>query len=256
MRRLGPVLSLTLLALAAGPAAAAVYDLRADWSDSANPNGVWTFREGLAALPHVASWEPGAFSADQPGWARSGTSTSRIPFWFKASATPSFSDTDWLPGDVLVHSRDDANGIGTGEGNVVFTSPTAALVNVTGSVWMARDIGRSNAWSLSRNGTVLTSGTVASGDPYGRATPLDLAAGSGGPSALTGIYLGPGDTLSLSVVKTSVFGDFVGVNLTVTTTPVPQAAALPPLGEAALCALLALALVLALRCGGGCAASS
>jgi len=35
----------------------ATYDLNADWSDSSNPNGVWTYREGTNALPHVTAWQ-------------------------------------------------------------------------------------------------------------------------------------------------------------------------------------------------------
>ena len=29
----------------------ATYDLKNDWSDSLNPNGVWTYRQGDVALP-------------------------------------------------------------------------------------------------------------------------------------------------------------------------------------------------------------
>jgi hypothetical protein len=230
-------------ALAARDAAAAVYDLADDWSDAANPNGVWSYREGELALPHVSSWEPGAFTGDQPGWARSGISTSRIPFWFKSSATPTFPSTDWQPGDVVVHSRDDANGVGTGEANVVWTSPVAARVDVTGSAWMARDIGRSNAWSLWHNGTLLTGGTVSSGDAYSRASPFDFAAGSGGAAALSQIDVSPGDQLVVRLERTSQYGDFVGVNLTVTTTPVPQVPILPLHASVLLCVLLALGIV-------------
>jgi hypothetical protein len=224
------------------PAAAqTVYDLGADWSEGSNPNGVWSYRHGTLALAHVASWEPGAFTAPQPGWAQSGTSTSRIPFWFKSVATPTFPFTDWLPGDVLVHTRDDTNGIGTGTGNVAWTSPILGTVDVTGYVWMARDIGRSNEWSVWLGGTQLTSGMVASGDPYSRATPFDLAAGSGGASALDDVAVAPGDVVMLQVARTSFYGDFVGVNLTITATPAPSVPALSDGGSFILGLLLVVA---------------
>ncbi|MGH7895560.1 MAG: hypothetical protein ACREQL_12890 [Candidatus Binatia bacterium] len=62
---------------------AASYDVTADWSDAANPNGVWTYREGVNSLGHIASWEDGTghFTMAQPGWARSENLTDRIPFW-------------------------------------------------------------------------------------------------------------------------------------------------------------------------------
>jgi len=36
---------------------ATIYDLNADWSDAINPNGVWTYRQGTTALPHVNAWQ-------------------------------------------------------------------------------------------------------------------------------------------------------------------------------------------------------
>jgi hypothetical protein len=194
-----------------------VYDLGGDWSEIRNPSGVWTYREGTNPLPHVSSWEGSmsSFASAQPGWARSESSPSRIPFWFRSSATPTFAH-DWLPGDVVIHSRDDANGIGSGTGNVIWTSPLSGVLTVHGALWMGRDIGRSNQWSLWLNQTLLSSGSVSSGDPYSRADPLDLASGSGGSSALVDLPVSPGDVLMLALEKTSLYGDFVGVELTIT----------------------------------------
>src|SRR3954468_1027624 len=60
---------------------ATTYDLKAQWSDASNPNGVWTYREGTNALPHVASWQStlGGWSSAQPGWARSENGNNRLP---------------------------------------------------------------------------------------------------------------------------------------------------------------------------------
>ena len=61
-------------------------DLKVDWSDAANPNGVWTYREGSNALPHVAWWQrnAGGWTSAQPGWADSEDGNDRAPFWFKS----------------------------------------------------------------------------------------------------------------------------------------------------------------------------
>src|SRR5258706_15571231 len=69
------------------------YDLKTDWSEVSNPNGVWSYREGTNALPHVASWlgDPAAFGTNvQPAWADSGVQASQefLPAWFKSTFNP------------------------------------------------------------------------------------------------------------------------------------------------------------------------
>ena len=102
---------------------------------------------------------------------------------------------------------------------------------------MARDIGRSNEWSVWLNTTLLTSGTVSSGDAYSRASPFDLAAGSGGASVLEDVAVSPGDVVMLRVARTSFYGDFVGVDLTITPQP-PHVPALSNRGSIVLGMLL------------------
>jgi hypothetical protein len=90
------------------------------------------------------------------------------------------------------------------------------VVIVSGAVWMTRDIGRSNHWTLYRNDQALTSGDISSGDPYSRANPFRFDQGSGGPGVLVGIPVAQGDSLELAIAKTSPFGDFVGVSFHIT----------------------------------------
>ncbi len=193
-----------------------VDDLVADWSETANPNGLWELREGANALPHVAALEGASFSFwGHPGWARSENGSDRLPFWFKTVHVPLATPVDFQVGDVVVHTTDDANGIGNGLANVVWTSPSAGHVDVSGAVWIARDIGRSNDWRLLHNGVLLSQGNVASGDPFDRTSPMCLRLGSGGASALRSVAVAPGDTIRLEFQKTSQYGDFVGTILTV-----------------------------------------
>ena len=122
---------------------------------------------------------------------------------------------DWLTGDIITHSQDNYNGYGMGPGNVTFTSPHAGFANVSGSVWITRDIGRSVNWALYINNVLITNGNVQSGDPYNRDNPLNLADGLGGATALENISLQTGDVLKLEFTSVSSGGDLVGVNLTV-----------------------------------------
>ena len=214
--------------LACGSVGAATYDLKADWSDSSNPNGVWAYREGLNALPPVADWTPLNSPVTQPAWSRLGTNPNYLPSWFK-SASDNPAGLDFLTDDVVVHSTDTFRGP-MGIANVTWTSPVNTTIDISGEAWMVRDIGRGNTWQLSLNGDPFTDGYVSSGDPYGRANPFDFAAGSGGPSALSGIAVSIGDEIRLDLIAdlSEDFGDFVGVNLTITTQQAPQFDDVPP----------------------------
>ena len=192
------------------------YDLVTDWSDAANPNGTWTYREGVNALPHVAAWENmlGTYTGSQPGWADSEVGTSRLPVWYQSLDLESFVH-DFEAGDVAVHTTDDTNGVGNGNANVVWTSPIEGTVDVSGTVWMGREIGRSNDWFVYKNATLLSQGSIASGDAFSRANPFELTDGSTGPDPFTDVPVAVGDVIRLEFAKTSTFGDLVGVNLSI-----------------------------------------
>jgi hypothetical protein len=200
---------------------AANYSLQADWSDVANPNGAWKYREGINALPHVASWQSslGGWSSPQPAWAESENSNNRLPVWFKSNGSENFGH-DWLAGDVIIHSTDGFNGIGNALGNVLWTSPQTGTATVTGGVWLGRDIGRTVSWLLLKDGVALTAGVLTHGDDFDRAHPFLFSAGSGGPSAASDMAVSPGTTIELRFNTLGVNGgDFVGVdfNLSIAT---------------------------------------
>ena len=227
----------TLLFAASSVYGQTLADLKSDWSNASNPNGPWTYREGANALPAVASWQSslGGWTVAQPGWARSENGNNRIPFWFRSNGSETFTH-DWLAGDIVVHSTDGINGIGNGPGNVIWTSAATGFVDISGNTWMGRDIGRGNTWSLWKNNTQLTGGTIASGDPFDRANPFQFANGSGGAAAITGIAVAPGDTLMFQVVNTSTAGgDFAGVNFTVSASAVPEPATIMLISAAMPC---------------------
>ncbi len=196
--------------------AIAIYDLRADWSNTTNPNGVWSYNAGLVALPYTASWPGDTFSAPQPGWAGTIPFSTRVPFWFRSSATPlSSPGYDWQIGDVVVHTQDDDNGPARGLANVTWTSPGNGTIDIAGGVWMGRDIGRADHWALLVGSTMISQGDISSGDPYSRASPFDFALGSGGAGVLQNIPVLSGDVVELLLARTSFNGDYVGVNLTI-----------------------------------------
>ncbi len=188
-----------------------VFDLATDWSTSDNPNGSWSYFDDSSLLPAVASWSGDSWGTPQPGWA-AGVG-SGPPFMFKSNGTELFSH-DWSGGDVVVHADSD-----TSASSIVFANLSGGSVeaDVSGEIWIGRDIGRSIDWSLlDAGGSVLASGTVSSGDAFSAASPMTFS--------VTDELLAASDELTLVFEKgaASPFGDYVGVNLTITTTAVPE----------------------------------
>jgi len=205
--------------LCAGAIAGQSWSLQTDWQETSNPGGpdnAWSLREGVNALPHVDAWQQllGGWSEPQPAWSESSDGNNRLPMWMKSNGSETFPH-DWTAGEIVVHSTDGTNGVGNGDASVVWISPIRGIVSVAGAVWQGRDIGRSNDWSLRVDGQSLTGGSLFTGDPWSSAKPLDLSAGSGGAAALEGIEVCEGSEIELRVIRTSLSGDFVVVNLAI-----------------------------------------
>lgn len=222
-----PVIALTVLGVSffSSPSlSSTTYNLKSDWSDAINPNGVWSYREGNNPLPHVSQWDtssPHPFM-NQAAWARSTNGNNRVPAWFRATVHPVW-EHDWEIGDILVHSRDDGSGVGNGEGNVIWTSPQAGVIEISGAIWMGREIARANNWGIYLNDVLLTSGSVSSGDAYSRNDPLPFAMGTGGASVLQDVSVVSGDVVKIEVVHTGTpFGDFAGIDLEIALVPEPE----------------------------------
>lgn len=191
-------------------ASATSHDLAADWSDAANPNGVWSYRSGSTVLPGVGDWTLLTEPTVQPAWAPGQT----IPAWFK-SVADNPEGMDFLTGDVVVHSA----GAAELSANVTWTSPVDSFIVIRGAAWMVRELGRSNNWILLRNGVVISDGSLFSGDPYSRASPFDFAEGAAGAAALQRIPVLVDDSIELRIEQTSGSGDFVAVRLEIIDDP-------------------------------------
>ena len=183
---------------------AALYDLQTDWSNTINPNGVWSsLVNGLPAVSGVRGNDtfgppgpPTIWGSGHVGWSQSNGSQS--------------SYLDIQVGDIYGHSAQPSSL----PISITWTSPDAGTVQVDGGAWMLRDIGRSIQWTMTLNGnTVEDTGNLFSGDPFSRSAPDAF-------HFTTPVQ--PGDVLAFTVVPTSSDGDYVGVNFTVTTVPEPS----------------------------------
>lgn len=212
---------LSLLALVAAlpaRAQAQVWDLAADWSDSANPNGPWSYMAGPSPVPtSQAAW--GAcwnfFTPDQSAWAASDCGSGHIPAWLRLDANPNF----WIDagtGEVVVHTWDSANGpVGWNPVAVKWTSPVAGPVDVSGKVWLARHIGRNVVANVLVNGAAIDTVSLVSGGSWTRATPYAFS---------HAVTVSPGDTVAIEMVTTTAYGDFVGAKLTIVSAGTPLVA--------------------------------
>lgn len=208
----------------------AVYDLANQFSESQNPNGPWSFNEGTNPLPFVLDTSGGYGPIPQPAWSKNQANFGNsdfLPVWFKAANDgPTLgvgvSDVvDWKIGDIVTHVTGDFNSQGNGLSNVTWTSPKSGRIEISGSVWLARDIDRTVTWMLSLNSVPLANGTLSDGDLFDRANPFAYSDGVGSPGALSDISIVPGDVLKLEFDHVGFHGDFVGVNLTISHVPEP-----------------------------------
>ena len=205
-----------------GSASAALYDLKSDWSDTYNPNALWSYNQGTTPLPSIPDFyppEPG-----QPAWAWiQWPGHGHTPIWLRAVKDDSMG-MDVMLGDVAVHGTDPANTLGTGEANVTWTSNLVGTAQIFGNVWFAGSLGRSVDWFLYHNSTLLTSGTVWDGDPYYRDNPVSFGTFSES--------LAVGDVITFQAsASPGSLPHFVGVNLTIDDTPIPEPSALLLIGS-------------------------
>jgi hypothetical protein len=206
-------------------AIAATYDLSSGWSNSTNPNSPWTYNEGANALPLTTNWNGAnttwAVACSQPAWAPSNTAGRFLPAWMRMNACaatyfpsdPNNAPTgNVLAGDIVLHTNDNANGnLAGGSANVVFTLPASSGVyTISGALWAARlsQAGsRPQDWQVTVNGTMLASGTVTA--TVSRSHPQDF-------SVIQTLNVGDRVQLTVSKAASSNAGDFVGVQLTLT----------------------------------------
>ncbi len=115
---------------------------------------------------------------------------------------------------------DDVYGHTSGTLEIRWTSPLTGPTDVSGGVWSIRDIGRGNYWELTLNGSLLSNGSVYSGDAYDRSNPapIDL-----------NFTVNVGDVVAFSAWPSGI-GDYIALDLGINVVPAPGAALLGMLG--------------------------
>jgi hypothetical protein len=221
--RLAALVVVCVLWICGVAGASTTFSLSANWSDTTNPNGPWSYNQDTKPLPLVPVWT-GAGSAlvgcNQPAWAPSNNSGDFLPAMMKPNAcSAKFFGTDphnglanVMAGDIVVHTVDSANGNPSlGVATFHFTVPTGdpGTYQITGSVWdAALNLGtsRPQEWILLVNGSQKATGILAGNIPRSEAETFNITANLAG-----------GDTVDLELLRDgSGFGYFVGTNMTLT----------------------------------------
>jgi hypothetical protein len=183
------------------------WSLQADWSNTNNPNGVWTltnngtpFASQYAwneTLPHpVNAWAAGPKASG----AAANDATAQLPGWYQALDTGA-NGNDYAAGDIYVHAPYTAGGYTS----AIWTSPISGSIAVSGSIWHLLNLGRTNDWGIYKNDGLSTN-LIASGSVgdsgNSRASPFNFVTGSGG-AALASILVNVGDKIEFRLSQTS-----------------------------------------------------
>lgn len=220
------------VALLAGPALAAVYDLSADWSTSSNPNGPWAYGDSAGTLTTLQTdYASLIYGPGLSAWATTANGTGLIASWMKMGPTPDVTAAiQYLAGDVISGPWDANVGApGRGPSSVVrWTAPAATTIDITGFTWHAHvNAFEAQNWALSVDGVTQASGVVTDSLANGRSNPDSFG--------LTGIAVDMGDVVAFSFTPSVFYANWVGLSLTITTdVAVAEPATLAVLGAAIL----------------------
>jgi PEP-CTERM motif len=205
---------LTSALILAVPAQAQTYNLATDYSNTNNPNGVWSFTRGATPMvkqPAQSTGNPFDLAATNGYWGSStdyNSSVSKVTV--NGTAAAPYNNGDFLAGDVIIHS---SNPNTFSPLTINWTAAAAGSIDFTSSVWYAHSVvTRSNDVQAFLGNTSL--GTVTVNNSITRTNAITSLAG-------TGLAVLAGDVLSFRFSPTSSqqFGSLAGIGLTVNFTP-------------------------------------
>ena len=209
-------LAATFLAFAAPSAGhAATYNLSTDWSNSANPNGVWSYVYGNTPLPYQS-----AAAANNPlqpatagGYFSTGSDLNQnTPDVLKAAVNGSAAggtNLDFVAGDIVIHSPNDGTAL-----SIRWTAPSSGLIDFHTLVWYAHSsVARSNDVSLLLDGSLFDTVLVSTASYKNNTDRWDVTG--------NGFSVDAGDILELVFAKTAgqSFGSLNALTFDVDFTP-------------------------------------
>ena len=204
-------------------AAQSIYSLNADWSDTSNPNGPWSYNLNNGPITqHQTFWW------GQAGWGYLWLGDGAI---LKGSSPGGMTDPwgnlvppahDWQPTDVVLHALSIPYGGDTSFLNVTWTSPADGTIDISGRAWDAQIFSdRDVRWSLSVGGETFAERSSVQG-LYRTDSGAQFASNLVGLHSLTGIPVTQGEVVEFEVATQTYYGHFVGLDENITFTLVPE----------------------------------
>jgi len=184
------------------------FDLDKDWKEGGNPNGQWSFRQGLALLSYTNAL-PNLGPGVAGGYAPNG---GFIPAVFQAVGSHGPNPEDFSAGDIVTHCVGTGDGATNGLLHIDWTAKVAGTISISGSVWYGMsEQSRENHFSLRLNDHNLITETLSLKSGYSRSSPKTF-------TGLNGIKVSPGDKVSV-YFSAQGYGSFAGVKETIIENP-------------------------------------
>ncbi len=200
-------------------AAIVVYDLGLDFSNTLNPNGVWSFTQGSTLLTHFTPVPTSLAPAVANGYwgtSASNLNSSVMLSTASGSAAPPLSNSDFIAGEVLVGTTDASTG---GPVDIHWTAPSNGMFTYSGWAWYADPTAGpfGNSFDISiNNGPSIELLTASLGQDFSNSVPM--------LNGLVPMAVMAGDVVTLTVAPlvpapTPLIG---GVSWTIDFTSVPE----------------------------------
>jgi hypothetical protein len=189
------------------------YDLNTDWSDSQNPNGVWSYNYNETPISTFQQmwWGQGAWGNN---WIGDGCIVKGS--YFEGITDPWGSligpAHDWQPGDVMMHAVSLPYGGESTYLNVTWTSPADGQIDISGRAWDGEIFAdRDVAWTLFVAGKAVAQRDSVIGI-YRDDPAAQFAANRLTRRSLKNIRVKQGDKVEFRVITKTYYGHFVGVD--------------------------------------------
>lgn len=187
---------------------AATYDVAADWSTTANPNGPWSYLHGTTLLPNQPTSCCGLPAV--PSFAPSAAPGSFLPWFGQVPGS----------GEIQVHSYDPFNGAAAlGEAVLAWTAPDTGLADISGYFYYGQYTDRrSNDVTIRLGATVLGSAVLSYFDHQDSAHRWNFA--------FDNLAVTAGDMVTVTFQRSAGYAPGSGDagNMVVNLTPVPEPA--------------------------------
>jgi hypothetical protein len=191
-----------------------IYDVTKDWSNTSNPNGVWSYNQNTNPITQFQTFWWG-----QPGWGYIWIGEGCV---FKANpyptgmmdpwGSPLTPPHDWKTGAITMHALSPPYGGDTTFVNVTWTSPGDGTIDISGRAWDAQIFAdRDMSWSLTVGGNTVAQRSSIRGI-FHKDKAARFNANRVGKHPLTRIPVTQGETVEFRLVATTYYGHFVGLD--------------------------------------------